>query len=111
MDMPEPVALDLRQSRDREVDNLLDEPRVACDGLAAGLRETVRQWSVERHHVEPGRPKPSPLNHPANTVGISADLEPVRRLENPASVQISRIKTLPTQFVVQAAGPGQDSQP
>ena len=88
MDMPEPVTLDIRQSHDREVNNLLDEPRAAWDGLAAGLRETVRQWSIERHHVEPGRPKPSPLNHPASTVGIPADLEPVRRLENPVRVTV-----------------------
>jgi hypothetical protein len=42
-DMPEPVAIDFRPSHDREVDNLLDEPRLAWDGPAAGLRQTVRQ--------------------------------------------------------------------
>ena len=37
---------------------------------------------------EPGRPKPRPLNHPASTLGIPADLEPVRCLENSVRVTV-----------------------
>ena len=86
-DMSEPVAIDLRRVTPRGR-NLLDEPRLAWDDPAAGLRQTVHHRSVERDHVEAGRPRPSHSIAPPARVGIPADLEPVRRLEDPVRVTL-----------------------